>query len=402
MVASTTKPLNSSPSKPRKNLHRRAASQGEELDYVTRRSFMSPTKASLARFYPNLLLPKDITELQRPSTGDNHTSDIHHSGKKTKSNGHAVSAPRAKTAEPEFPETELMPLFPLHTEHSSSTSLKRGHLTSEIFESSKRARIAVAQSGRASPPEAANNHPYVVRQLDPQANGVSINDDDTTAPNAITNRASSMRESSHPPSTPKHKALAGTILGMGQREDGEPSLPLTPVHLGLENPAEPPKGLLFSSPTLRTKLPRSPSAKSSPLKPLPTPSAGLLLDKSPISHGLGSQEYFISIARPPPTDRELTLLKMRESLALSEKQLLETEVILIRQVLVSGWQSKNERFNRAISRRGKDAAAKSYRVIQSREAIQQAECTGNTTQDRTSIESNPEHPDRQDLYDLLY
>ena len=70
----------------------------------------------------------------------------------------------------------------------------------------------------------------------------------------------------------------------GLSEDGEPELPPTPTQLGLEVAPEPPKGLLYSSPSRRSRRNGS-STKSSPLKhqdPPLTTKTNDRLDQAPV------------------------------------------------------------------------------------------------------------------------
>lgn len=173
------------------------------------------------------------------------------------------------------------------------------------------------------------------------------------------------------PSTPIRKAIYGTTSGMGQGEDGEPSLPSTPIHLGLEKPPDPPKGLLFSSPIKRTRRKGTASLKSSPLKPKDTPDRQIKSSNF-WNATLGARSYIDKTPKPPLTAQEVEYASMKERLATLEEQLKALAETMFRKTLVSGWHSDEgvqDRDLREITKMKKEVLANSTKVLRSREEI---------------------------------
>ncbi|KAL9575980.1 MAG: hypothetical protein Q9212_007499 [Teloschistes hypoglaucus] len=102
-----------------------------------------------------------------------------------------------------------------------------------------------------SPADANSN--TTPKKITPQARKVAQHETTVKAP---LNSQSAITLSEAHPYTPKRRQLEDT-------NDGEPTLPLTPVQLGLEAPSPPPSGLSNFSVSRRSKI----KYRSSPLKP---------------------------------------------------------------------------------------------------------------------------------------
>ena len=156
---------------------------------------------------------------------------------------------------------------------------------------------------------------------------------------------------------------------MGFSEDGEPSLPSTPVHLGFEAPAERPKGLLFSSPNRRSKRKETTATKSSPLKPNDAGPSPSLKTSDSVPCNLGPRIYISSIPQPPPTEQQTTQLKLRDNLLAMEQQLQEIGDRLVRQTLVLNWYQKDGKETKEISKLKKDILTRSAKISRFRDEI---------------------------------
>lgn len=256
----------------------RPASQDGRHSTPIRPSFMSPTKASLARFHPNLLPP--------PPSADNKTGRS--DGRRSQSIGDdqrpesnvgrkMVNGPptalqqkvgsRGTVADTgDLIEGADLPLSGSTTgameDGTYATPQKRLRAPVEEPLSARQFKVKTIQDPRASPPEAVEDGEQFTRdpldvQLPPRLQ-------DDISGRAVPTIDEGENEIEHAiekepvlPYTPTKPLL----------ESAEPKLPSTPSQLGLEVPPSPPKGLLFSSPSRRPRRKKRSDAKSSPLKP---------------------------------------------------------------------------------------------------------------------------------------
>ena len=218
-------------------------------------SYMSPTKASLARSHPHLL----------PRTEE-------------------FSAPRSKG--------KLLleqRISMLKSKQSSIISPS----SSEIHPILQPAANAEDQEPRASPPEAEKDDfaktahsiqqaPVLKRTEEPQADHPAQESEegstavvpsvsapsDATALEKPTTLRDNIREITNHSDNDKVALPSTPVKNVGHEIDiAEPRLPSTPRQLGLEPPARKPTGPLSLSPKSKRKLRRPSSIKSSPLKP---------------------------------------------------------------------------------------------------------------------------------------
>jgi hypothetical protein len=322
---------------------------------------MSPTKASLARFNPSLLPPSKVAESQRPSS---RASDILGRGIRDGTKGVAARQATTNGATP-------TPDLSANGTGLRATPQRRSRTPPETGPSTRKARSTIAPNPRASPPDDERE----------DGNGVQTRHEKEARQSAI-GQSSTIRAASAPsvpatnrdlrqPITPTNPGLPRVSSGMGQSGDGEPSLPSTPVHLGIENPPERPKGLLFSSPSRRPRRGGTSSAKSSPLKPH-DPASDLPVERQPHIHTkLGPRIYVTKTPRPPPTTEEAEQNKMREMLVGLEQKLLEIEDRLIRQSLVTRWQQADSKEMKGLTKRKKEALQTSAKIVRGREELLQ-------------------------------
>ena len=169
---------------------------------------------------------------------------------------------------------------------------------------------------------------------------------------------------------------------MSFSEDGQPSLPSTPVHLGLEAPVERPKGLLFNNPNRKSKRKETTATKSSPLKPNDTgPSPSVKTSKS-VPSSFGPRIYISSIPQPPPTEKEAAQLRLKESLIAMEQQLQDIEDRLIRQTLFLIWHQEDGKETREISKLKNDILTRSAKISRFRGEIELAGTPESTVRGR--------------------
>lgn len=235
---------------------------------------------------------------------------------------------------------------------------------------SGKAKVALAHDSRASPPEEAREGINEVQHSKVDEQGLSGDVISTETRSLVEGDGTMVAGVSHSPSTPRHFGTHGATSGMIQDEDGEPSLPSTPVQLGLEMPPKRPMGLTFSSPGNRPHR-KGKNARFSPLKPKdPAPEQPVQILGTPAS-SLGPRIYIANVPNPQPTAEEDSLMKMRERLTGLEKQLLGLELDLVRQLLVSQWQSDKKKEAKRISKAKGEAVAISAKMSRSREEMRQ-------------------------------
>lgn len=339
---------------------------------------MSPTKASLARFNPSLLPPLKPAESQRPSS---RGPDIQNRGTRDGLNGGAV---RQSGQEAVTHERTPKPSLGANGTGLRATPRRRSRTPGEHDTSLRNARSAVPQSPRASPPDEGREEGNGVQVIQVEGDTRAAGGHNSIFQEASAPLVPATGPGSRQPITPRFPGLPRLSSGMGQSDDGEPSLPSTPVHLGIEKPPERAKGLLFSSPSRRPRRHGTSSVKSSPLKPQ-APVPDLSVARPPhVYTFLGPQTYIPNTPRPLFTAEEVEQRNMRETLARLEKQLQEIEGQLTRHVLVSKWQEGDRRGVKELSKRTKEVLQKSAKIIRSREELgkrQIQEGTGSVDQE---------------------
>jgi len=290
---------------------------------------------------------------------------------------------RAKSSEPSARATGMTSTLGVKTNGQGlfATPRRRSRTPEGETKPSKKAKLAPIEDIRASPPEEAREEHNVVQDT-PSIGGEDVGSNGYNGQSHKMDLLGPMPATEQPqlPYTPSHLGLPGPLVGMDQQEDREPSLPSTPIQLGLEMPPEPPKGLLFSSPSRRSKRKGNARAKSSPLKPQPG-QASLRPDSSHST--LGPRVYIINTPKPLPTTQQAHLLSMRARLAGLEKQLQVIEHGLLRKLLVSGWEDDDDKGAKEISKRERETTAGSTRVIRLREELRQFELANATALDLT-------------------
>lgn len=381
--------MDSAPSKRRKtsptssvgvsddNTHLFHNAQNDEYRPGRRASYMSPTKASLARFNPGLLPPTGPTPPRR--RGSSGSQVALRNGLSAGPANHGLGAGRAKLAEPTSLGIKEI-LGPGLEKEVSRHELGTVEAETTPF---KRTNPNIVNDIRAFPPEEMREgNEEVVATLNTEHVNLDSNEDRVQLHQS--DKASPVLpiDQSHTPSTPSRQGHRGLLSGAGLDEDGEPSLPSTPIQLGLEKPPEPPKGLLSMSPSRRPKKKGPARPKSSPLKPQPEESPQRSRITKPSTSSLGPRIYIENTPKPVPMAQEVQVISMRERLAKVEGQLLEIEGDLIQRQLVSGWEESNKATN-GIAKRKEEASMESSRVLRTRQEFHHAESASQPTTDLT-------------------
>ena len=331
-----------------------------------RASFLSPTKASLARYNPNLLPLKGN---QRPTEHQRSDRDMLIDLDPTKV-GKRTQILRASSAGPTFTIPAAMP-------NTNGKGLLSPTMEVQITPS-KKPSFPRSECDRASPPEEARlGEDGVHHVLDAGDQRFGSNDNSLRT-------ASAIASDPHPPATPTNARPTRVASGMSLGEDGEPSLPSTPVHLGIEKPPEAPKGLLFSSSKERRRKKDATGKKSSPLKyrvnttDVEAPSARHKAGND-LARGLGPRLCISNTPAPPPSAHQLRILKMKEDLAKIDKELQQNEDVLICQLIMSNWERLDSQADLDIRRRKKDVKLKCAKVTNLQQDLLQAELTTSAT-----------------------
>ena len=269
----------------------------------SRASYLSPTKASLARFHPNLLpsstAPATRRLSSRGSQGPSNTPSSVIDGAQGPVNGidttaRPVTPPRATTpsaVEGNRPVNGGSPIqnIELFGGGLSTAPRRRSRTPLRYAPATKRAVFDT----RASPPAAMETDSARVmhneepgrKHLPQSAEILNLAAEEACRP------GSALEEFELP--TTSRTSGNGAAPGVAI-EDGEPRLPSTPTQLGLEPLPEPPKGILLSSPSRRPKRKTRASTKSSPLKPRKSGTEEVVVDTQEQSN-LGPRRYYSSI-----------------------------------------------------------------------------------------------------------
>lgn len=274
----------------------RAASEDGSLSTPARASFMSPTKASLARFNPHLLPPAISSEKKRQDLV-NRQSQIFGEAQPPASNVEEKTVKDISTA----PQQKTQPIRAVA---DSQEPMEGGAIMSpglgiapngDAFHHSSRKsqtppreslsagqlQAAVEQDLRAFPPEAARDGEQISPDGDPVQKPPGPQGSISEHINITIDTVENEKEQADGPKPGLPITPTKNVL-----EVAEPRLPLTPSQLGLEAPSSSPKGLSFCRPSRKLKRKKRSQVKSSPLKPR-DPSPVMKSVENPPPSGLG-------------------------------------------------------------------------------------------------------------------
>ena len=269
--------------------------------------YMSPTKASLARFNPHLLPRSTSVEFQKPDC-----------------RAHPAGSRRARTAD-----------YIAHFENGENTR-------------SMGARVALNGITKASKRDKstfAHGTPSKLPRSETTKNAADH------APNAAD------------PVTPTQKDLGAVSAAARTYESREPSLPSTPSQLGLEPPPEKPKGLLFYSPSKRpSRIDRS-MKKTSPLKPRdlsPQPTAPFGNEST---QKLGPPIYTDSAPKPAPSQREVENAARRASLRQLEVRLNILQEDLTKRSMLTKWHEDDAKWKKRSTKQKREVSKVASEIL---------------------------------------
>ncbi|MCJ1467456.1 hypothetical protein MMC07_006081 [Pseudocyphellaria aurata] len=291
------------------NTPTRAASEDGSRSIPTRNLYMSPTKASLARFNPHLL-PQHISaekkqqnqacrqsqsfeekERPGPNAGKKMGDDIFAAPQQN------IQAVRVGDL---LESVEGGPMLSLglgttSNGEGSNLSPRKTRTPSMELPSARQRQAEMAQDLRASPPEASANEEQIPFDTIPdhQTSGSQRTISEPMNPVIDTIEIEVEKaDLSEPvlPFTPSKSVL----------KDTEPRLPSTPRQLGLEPLPSPPKGLFFHNTRRKPKRKKRSEVKSSPLKPI-APSPAIKSAEFPRESGLGPRILVTNTLQPKAT-----------------------------------------------------------------------------------------------------
>ena len=337
---------------------RRPASQDGHSGFSRRASYLSPTKVSLARFHPSLLRPISQNNNERIKHQFNGTGD-----------GRTHQRPLRVDRVPQQAS--------LNAEEQGNTELPNVQSPTEAAAGDRMhfvgAKVFMNMDTRASPPEEAGTQDYNGRLL---PNTIIANQRKISNGSSDERLLSGSRRQS--PSTPTRSGASGVASGMSVGDDGEPSLPSTPVHLGVERPPEPPRGLLFRDAIQR---PKKTGSKTSPLKTQLMSHSQPLSMATSSSSGLGLRVYISNTPRPLQTAQDI-VLTLKTRLSRLEHQLRETESALLQGILFSKCKQSDRKGATDVLKREKEAITKSAQLARIRNELRQAESMQEISQQR--------------------
>ena len=211
--------------------------------------------------------------------------------------GGTAQSSRAKSMEPLPPEQGLTYTNGKHNGDSKMSAGKRGVKRAKGGHNTPLRSRRIAKSDlRASSPERleadgdASDHVLSNETFAVEASGATNSSE--------ANRSLAETGNRQTLTTPRRSH--GITFGMSIGEDGEPSLPSTPVQLGLEKPPQPPRGLSSSSPRRRDRRKTGGVSKSSPLKNGWDAAASSGKGSPRQLPQLGPRIYIAHTPRPPP------------------------------------------------------------------------------------------------------
>lgn len=304
----------SPPASHAKDTEKRPRIQDRKQTSERRASFMSPTKASLAKFNPNLL-QKVASEPRRQSRIQN--------GK----------------------EKDIRLFTPLSESKSkfvpAKTSPRRVIELNDVTNGDKRPGLSENSSHRRQSTAISK------LGLSKQDDGIYDQNQDGLGEKDVAEVAGIETSLL----TPKRRVA---LPGDATQENDEPSLPSTPSQLGLEAPAERPKGLLFGTPSRRPKKKTASSSNSNGPSPLKhnAETTNRVTEPAPFLD-LGPRIWLPGEPEPPLSATQVELQHLQRDKTLVEKEILETSAPVLKDVILSRWLKSGARSRKVLARKRK-------------------------------------------------
>ena len=278
------------------NTDLRAVSDDSNPQVFRQPSYMTPTKASLARFHPRLATkpsqsatPRSKGRLLLDQRSSRLKGSLRSPTKVLKSSrpdsiANAASLDSVAHALIDLPDGGLGHAKELthtrtHVPQSKSSPSSTSRPTQDIEDQEPRASPPPEAAGEAgSVPPIEQDHDEVVpgiSQGSPQSKDSDLQAEASAQCPHLEPNSQSIEPQPKISTTTVHVEKSdddlvaiSTPTRHRAAEDDEPKLPSTPRQLGLEPPASKPTGILSISPSRNGKRRRAPSTKSSPLKPM--------------------------------------------------------------------------------------------------------------------------------------
>ncbi len=346
----------------------------------SRPSFVSPTKASLARFNPDLLPRPQSTEPRKsarksPGTrtsktkeGDTETiinGDTHarHGNEPTRTNGDSADPGEKNDSPTRDIGLSAAPRRRSRTP-SAQPSVSKPSQTQSVY-GTRGSKLAA--SARARQPNGITHNNSVATQDHKQQRGITIDQ-------------ASLEKL---PATPTPH---GIPPGAAKGESSEPSLPSTPSQLGLEEPFQRPKGLLFGTPSKMAKLAQE--QKKAQNAPPQGPEESLHGEPSatyrPTTLKLGPKLFLMNLPRPPPTPEQAELRSKTSICTNLERDVLSLGSNALKAALFSSWEDPAAKESSTVQKQQKKLTDISEKIIHLREKIRHLRSLIDNSDDRTA------------------
>ena len=199
--------------------------------------------------------------------------------------------------------------------------------------------------------------------------------------------------------TPTRTIRQGAHTGMVLDQDGEPRLPSTPIHLGLEKPLESPRGLRYNSSAGRLQKRGATSTKSSSTKQQLLKSTESLSTPSTTRQKLGSRVYIAPTISPLLAMQEAGEVGIRDNIVQLEKQIQALEGELICRFLVSELQEGDDDTIKDLRRLQKEVISKCTQVMRLRQELVHDDPEEVAFDTRPGEKPNTQVSKKQALYD---
>ena len=355
--------------------NKRPVSQSSKVSSSGRASFMSPTKASLARFNPGLLPRARSSE---PRKQNEKSPGVRTRASSAKIVEDTLNVNQGARLDNELPRTEGVKIGPEvadggATPHSgiSAAPRRRSRTPNPQPTISRLSQMQPAYRTRAS--NSVDTRTATQQGRHPDGNGREMATQGVGPLNGVTIDESSLVKL--PPTPTRH----GVPSGAARVESSEPSLPSTPSQLRLEAPQERPKGLLFGTPSKRAKNKKEKEQKPSSLRPeAPTKRSSAGRSQTSV---LGPKVFLASLPKPAPS---LERAELQGKIMLQtdvEHEVLKLGSNVLEGVLFSSWQEPSSTEDAGQRKRQKKLTEVSGKLLRLREEIEQLRMlVGGTTE----------------------
>ena len=266
---------------------------------------MSPTKASISRFNPNLLPRSGSVDARRPT-----------------SSGAQASPRRSQTAELTSMDVNGVPYDHVgpSTTHSrqartNGKGVEEREGSSDITDTPSKLPRSIGARGS--------------RDIVPRKNVAGM---------------------------PTYRGQEVRMEDAAQIDEPEPSLPSTPSQLGLEPPPEKPKGLLFQSPSKRPSPNTRLITLSSPLKPREQAPQPATTPFNRIASTLGPRIYIESAPKTLPPNRFVNDSGFKLSLQQLDARLIALQDELTLKSMQSRWRKEEPKWGKILIKKRRDVA----------------------------------------------